>query len=347
LPEPDISRDEYPRGATRLWSDIDIDREGRTVGYLRLNHSTHEHGGAWIPIPVAVFRNGPGPRVLLTGGVHGDEYEGQVMLMKLIRTLQVSNVRGHLIILPATNAPAVYAGRRTSPIDGGNLNRLFPGDPNGTPTQAIAHYIESVLLPKVEYLFDFHSGGSASEYMPSAHVYYSEDDKKFAQAIRFLEVFGMPTSIVLKGLMGKDQKIIGACERNGVLRFSSELGGASRVNVDAVRRAEHGLARLLYEVGALKEPITDEPAPPIRLLRRLPQRQYVYAMASGVFEPFWELGQSVRAGQPAGAIHFPEAPWREPEIATFPADGTVYAMRPLARTILGDMLFILAVPWES
>lgn len=342
-----LATDEYPSGRSRIWTDIDLDKEGKSVGYLRLNISVHEHSGRWIPIPIAVFKNGPGPRILLAGGVHGDEYEGQIMAMNLLRTLDIENVKGEIIILPAANAPAAYAGRRDSPLDGGNLNRLFPGDPNGSPTMQIAYFIESVLLPRVDYLFDFHSGGSANEYIPSAHVYFTPDKEKFDRLLHLLKVFGMPTSLVLRGLMGNDQRSIGASDRNGVLRFSSELGGANRVSIEALRAAEEGLARLLFEVGALRKPLTTALPPPIRLLRRLPNRQYVYAMAAGLFQPYVELGEEVKTGQPAGAIHFPETPWREPEIATFADSGIVYAVRSLARTELGDRLFILAVPWSE
>src|SRR5688572_18904048 len=109
-----------PPHDSRIWTDVDLDREGKSFGYLRLNVSSHERASSFVPIPVAVFKNGAGPRILLLGGVHGDEYEGQVMLMKLMRTLDIANVRGHLIIMSAANAPAAYAGRRTSPLDDGN-----------------------------------------------------------------------------------------------------------------------------------------------------------------------------------------------------------------------------------
>ena len=70
--------------------------------------------------------------VLLTGGVHGDEYEGPIALAKLIRALDLSKLSGRLIVVPAVNYPAFLAGTRTSPIDGVNLNRTFPGRRDGT-----------------------------------------------------------------------------------------------------------------------------------------------------------------------------------------------------------------------
>ena len=76
-------------------------------------------------------------------------------LGKLIRALEPADVRGRIIILPSANFPAAMAGMRTSPLDEGNLNRSFPGDPYGGPTAQIADYIESVLLPQCDFIFLF------------------------------------------------------------------------------------------------------------------------------------------------------------------------------------------------
>ena len=104
---------------------IDLDRDGMQTGYLRLPHSVHRSAYGFIPIPIASLKNGDGPRVLLMGGTHGDEYEGQVILSSLIRTLPLDQVTGQIIILPMANFPAAEAGLRTSPLDDGNLNRAF------------------------------------------------------------------------------------------------------------------------------------------------------------------------------------------------------------------------------
>jgi predicted deacylase len=123
------------------------------------------------------------------------------------------------------------------------------------------------------------------------------------------------------------------------------LGGGAHITIDALRRAEHGLARLLHHLGALRRPLTAQPPSPIDLVRRLPNRHYVFAMASGLFEPFVDIGAEVRAGEPAGAIHFAQEPWREPVIAKFTESATVHAVRVRAMTELGDALYMLHVPW--
>ncbi len=148
---------------SRISTDVDFDRDGKQVGFLRVPHSVHRSAYGWLPIPVVCLKNGEGPNVLLLSGVHGDEYEGQVILAKLCKELTPSDIRGRVIILPAANLPAARAGRRTSPLEQGevgNLNRVFPGDPYGGPTAMIAHYIESVLLSMSDFVFDLHSGGS-------------------------------------------------------------------------------------------------------------------------------------------------------------------------------------------
>lgn len=332
---------------TRIWTDVDIDADGVSHGYLRVPFSTNDSGYGWIPVPISVFNNGDGPGVLLMAGNHGDEYEGQVMLMKLLRGLSPDAVRGRLIVLPGVNAPAVAAGHRVSPVDGGNMNRLFPGDPNGTPTQMIAHYIDSILLPKVRYCFDFHSGGYSSEYTPAAHLVAPDEPHLREEAIGFLKVFAMPTSIVIEGLMGGDQRLLGSCRRLGVGHMSTELGGAGAFSVDAFRAAEAGLPRLLRHVGALRSDGTEEPAPPTAFYRRHPVRDFVYSTATGVFEAYAKIGDVVADGAPAGAVHFTETPWRAPEIISFRKGGTILKRRAPARTKIGDCLFALGTPFAE
>ena len=77
---------------SRITSEVDFDRDGKQVGFLRLPHSVHRSAYGWIPIPVACIRNGDGPRVLLMAGNHGDEYEGQIAFSTLLRALQASDV---------------------------------------------------------------------------------------------------------------------------------------------------------------------------------------------------------------------------------------------------------------
>ncbi|HTZ36807.1 MAG TPA: succinylglutamate desuccinylase/aspartoacylase family protein [Stellaceae bacterium] len=333
------------RSQSRLTAEIDFDREGRQHGFIRLPHSVHRSAYGWIPIPVVSIKHGEGPRVLLMAGNHGDEYEGQVALGRLIRTLDPGAVRGRLIILPSANSPAAMAGTRTSPLDDGNLNRSFPGDPYGGPTAQIAHYIESVLLPQCDYVCDFHSGGSSLTYIPSALLRRGQTPEELDWGIRMLRCFGAPIGYLVDGGWG-DHTLTAAAARAGVKHLGTEIAGGGQVTPSALKILESGLRRVLVEIGALAV----EPPPPAVAETRIMQVRggdyYVYASEPGLFEPLVELGDEVAAGTPAALIHPHDTPWREPAPAAFARAGMVICKRVPGRVERGDCLYHLAADFE-
>ena len=125
---------------------IDFDSPGKQFGFLGVPKSTNDSAYGTITVPVCVINNGEGPTVTLTGGVHGDEYEGPVTLLNLAREIDPAQVNGRIIMIPCLNLPAVQSGDRCSPIDDLNLNRVFPGNANGTVTEMVAHYISLSLI---------------------------------------------------------------------------------------------------------------------------------------------------------------------------------------------------------
>lgn len=331
---------------SRLSATIDFDKPGKHTGFVRLPYSVHRSAYGWLPIPIASIRNGEGPRVLLMAGNHGDEYEGQVALSKLIRALEPKDISGRIVVLSSANFPAAMAGTRTSPLDQGNLNRSFPGDPDGGPTQQIAYWIEHVLLPQCDYVLDLHSGGSSLMYIPSSLCRKDPDPAKLRRNIELMQTFGAPIGYAIEGGgPGSDQTLSAAALRQGVVSLGTELGGSGAVTPAALRAAEGGIRRVLHKIGALAEK-PPGPTPETRLLVVGGSDYYVYAPDGGVFEPLVELGDEVVAGQPAGAIHFHDTPWREPSIAHFERAGLVICKRLPARTERGDCLFHLGTPLE-
>ncbi|MBL0932247.1 MAG: succinylglutamate desuccinylase/aspartoacylase family protein [Alphaproteobacteria bacterium] len=168
----------------------------------------------------------PGPPVLARAGVHGDEYEGQVALSDLARDIEPSSLRGRLIIVPAANAPAAAIGRRTSPVDGGNLARVFPGRGDGTPTAQIAEGITRLLLPLADYVLDLHSGGRTLEYMPCAWARLPADKDLRARTLDALIAFGAPDA----GVVAKPQAIgtvLSAAQSAGQVASSAGVGGGA------------------------------------------------------------------------------------------------------------------------
>jgi predicted deacylase len=325
--------------ASRISPTIDLEAPGLRHGYLKLPHSTHESAYGWIPIPITVAAGRSGATVLLMAGNHGDEYEGQIALMRLVRSLDPAMLNGRLIVLTAANFPAVMAGRRVSPIDGGNLNRSFPGNAGGTPTEMIAHYIETVLLARCQYCLDLHSGGNSLDYVPHAHARRPADEMMRARTMALIEAFGAPYGGLVRPLQGEPRTMSAATERQGVVYLNAELGGGGTIRHDLVQLAEAGVRRALASIGVLP---ADPGTPPAGGMRRFAvegSANYVYCLEDGLFEPHAGLRDDVIAGQPAGALHFPATPWRREEVVTFETSGMVLCRRFPGWARRGDCLF--------
>lgn len=333
---------------TRVTSEVDFEQDGKQHGSLRLPHSVHRSAYGWIGIPITVIKNGDGPTVLLSAGNHGDEYEGQLSLIKLCQELQPDDVAGRIIITSATNFPAVMAGTRTSPLDNGNLNRSFPGDPNGTPTSAIAHYFESELLPLSDYMVDLHSGGSSLMYIASTLARHSEDPQIEAQQIAMLQAFGAPIAYFpgASNSTGDDRTAIAGAARLGVAAIGSELGGSGTTSVHSLDVAEKGVRRVLKHLGIVPN-MDVEPATKATRLMEVPSPDYyVYSPDYGIWEPLADLGDTVKQGQPAASVYFPETPWRAPVTTHFERDGFVLCRRVPGPVHRGDCVFHLATDYD-
>ena len=83
---------------SRLIAEVDFEKDGAQHGFVRLFHSTHASAYGFLPIPIVVVKNGPGPTALFVSGNHGDEYEGQVALCNLAKSLDASRIRGRVVL---------------------------------------------------------------------------------------------------------------------------------------------------------------------------------------------------------------------------------------------------------
>jgi hypothetical protein len=323
---------------TRFTTDIDFDAAGKRRGYIRLSVSSHESAYGFVPIPIVVISGKPGPTTLLTAGNHGDEYEGEVTLANLARTLEPDQLTGRLIILPMLNQPAAVAGRRVSPLDGGNLNRSFPGNPSGTPTEQIAYYLEDVLMPLCDTVCDMHSGGSSLHYVPSTVIPRWSEADRLARSIALIRAFGSPAAYVLDEPDADNNTLLGAAWRKRKMFLGTELGGSGSLSQTTLAIAKNGLMGLLTHLGHFAGPSSGAGFK-TRIFDLGGPAYYVYADNDGVFEPLVDLGDEVKSGQPAARVHFPEMPWLEPVMLNFALSGMVLCKRVPARIKRGDCLF--------
>lgn len=278
---------------------VDFDRDGVQHGFLRLPHSRDDSAWGSVMIPITVVRNGRGPTALLTGANHGDEYEGPIALFELARSLSAEEVAGRIIIVPAMNYPAFCAGTRTSPIDRGNLNRTFPGRPDGTVTQKIADYFTRHLLPLADVVLDFHSGGKTLDFLPFAAAHILPDKEQEVRAFAAVEAFSAPYSVRMLEIDAVGMYDTTA-EEMGKVFVTTELGGAGTGRAETVRIAKRGVRNLLRHAGILDEPLEKAPT---RYIDMPSNDCFAFAESDGLFEICAELGDPVREGDVLARIY--------------------------------------------
>jgi predicted deacylase len=321
--------------------EVDLDAQGKHHGYVRIQFSSHRSAYGWLPVPIMSIRNGEGPCALLIGGNHGDEYEGISIIIDLFQSLAPEDVNGQIIFLPAANAPAVFAGRRTSPLDHtgeANLNRLFPGDQYGSPTDMIAWFITTHLVGRSTAIFDLHSAGSSIDHWPSCKIRLMDEADKDAMQMDFLKLFAAPLGIV--GDRVHETTLSGEASPNGVIYLSTELGGGGRITPWIRDLGDTGLKRCLKRLGVLRDDyVVPPPERETRLMAMQGGDNYIFADTDGMFEPRVELGDEVEDGQFAGYVWNIREPWRAPRELHFNRGGVVFCKRTPALCEIGDTLF--------
>lgn len=281
-----------------ITTELDFDAEGVQHGFLRLPYSRDDAAWGSVMIPVTVVRRGEGPTALLTAGNHGDEYEGPIALFDLARTLRLQDVTGRVIIVPAMNFPAFQAGTRTSPIDRGNLNRSFPGRPDGTVTEKIADYFQRVLLPLADVVLDFHSGGRTLDFLPFCAAHVLPDKAQEARAFDLVRAFGAPWSVRMLEIDAVGM-FDTAAEEMGKTFVTTELGGGGTASARTAGIASRGCRNLLIAAGILQ----GEPDPqPTRWLDMPDGDCFLFAEDGGLIAFLADLGDRVAKGQPLARI---------------------------------------------
>ena len=323
---------------------IDIEAEGKQFGHLSVPHSRNESGWGALHLPVISIRNGDGPTVVLTGGNHGDEYEGPIALLKLVRALAPSQVSGRVIVIPALNYAAVMGGARVSPIDGVNMNRAFPGRRDGSVTEMIAHFVQHRILPACDALFDIHSGGKTMMFSPFACYHRLPDEALTRRAREAVGAMAAPISLELVEL-DPEGMLDTAVEEMGKLFVGTELGGGGTTTTATVSIAETAVRNLLAHLGVIDEEPVSRTAcglPPSREMHMPDPGCYLIADDAGLYEALVDLDAGVREGDPVGQIHFPDRPEREPVVYRAGTSGTVIGRTHKVLVGPGDFLALIA-----
>ncbi|MBC7967599.1 MAG: succinylglutamate desuccinylase/aspartoacylase family protein, partial [Fuerstia sp.] len=276
-----------------LFTSVDFQKPGKQQGFMQVPYSHNLGGWANVMIPITTVANGTGPTALVLGGNHGDEYQGQIAALKLARELTPEMVTGRIILIPSLNFPAARAATRLSPLDGMNMNRAFPGNPEGSVTSQIAHFLTTVLFPLSDVVIDIHSGGRSMEFVPCAHMHLVADLEQRRKMLAAMLAWNTDFCFLYADIAGSGLLPVEA-ENQGKLVVTTELGGGECIPASVHRIAQSGLRNVLIHVGALRGVEQTRESlgkTPTVLTQALNREDYLLAPESGVFEVCVELGE--------------------------------------------------------
>lgn len=261
-------------------------------------------GATAVELPVTRVRGArPGPRVVITAGMHGGEFTGIEAAVRLAALLRPEDVDGEVVICPVANPPAVYDGRLgVSPLDGVNINRVFPGDPHGCPTERLAAWHTEHLIAGADVYVDLHSGG-IDESLRDFTAYRLTGDPHLDVRTR-APARAMGIEDVILGRTTEGGNSHASAARHGIPALLVEAGQRGDRDPATVARLVDGLLRPLGQAGA-----TDRPAgnAPMEILEWL-WATSVTAESTGLWYPAVTAGDDVMAGQPLGHLLDPADP---------------------------------------
>lgn len=281
--------------------------------------------GTLIHMPIHVFRSEkPGPVVLLSGGLHGDEING----IEIVRRLVAGNtlrhlIKGTVIALPIINVYGFIHFSREVP-DGKDVNRSFPGAPDGSLAAIVAHTLSKKILPIIDFGIDFHTGGASRTNYPQ--IRYSESDRLGKKiALSFKAPFTLTSNIIPGSLRGTAQSM-----GKSIIVF--EGGESMRFDDKSISKGIKGVKRVLYDIG-----MTDKPVKSPSKTIHFSESQWVRADASGLFLSLKSSGQKVREGEVIGRINNPYNSYTVK--ITSPIDGYIIGHNNIPMVHRGDALF--------
>ncbi|MDQ1043462.1 succinylglutamate desuccinylase/aspartoacylase family protein [Streptomyces sp. V4I2] len=320
--------------------------EQLTVGALRAEPGTKTRGTVSVDLgtltadlPLTLVNGSrPGPRVVITAGVHGGEFTPIDAAARLTTLLEPDEVCGQVIICPVANPPAVYQGRlNISPVDGVNINRVFPGDPDGSPTERLAAWLFAHLIHGADVYIDLHCGGIDQVLRDFVGYRLTGDPDLDKATSELARSFGIED--VILGLSAEGGNSHAAAARRGISAVLVEVGELGQRDGATARRRVDGLFQALRHLGVL-----DPDGATGGDVSEWVWAAGVTAEATGLWYPEFSAGDDVAEGALIGRVIDP-ADNREHKVHT-PAGGRLfYGMHGLT-VAPGDELAAIAAPWD-
>src|SRR4051812_26218790 len=229
---------------------VDFDTPGKRHYQLGF-HLDSAWGYSLVPMTVIRGAAGASPGVAVIGGTHGNEYEGQIAVKRLCQTIDASELRGLVVLVPQLSESACRAGTRISPLDGVNMNRAFPGNARGSLSYRIADFLKTSVFPRVRVVIDLHSGGREAVFPLCTSFHKLPDQAQFAEISRAARLFDTPFLFVYSRQMGSGL-LTDQAEDDGKIAIGGEFGSGDGVNPEGVRHAYEGSLNVMRHYGVLQ-----------------------------------------------------------------------------------------------
>jgi predicted deacylase len=273
---------------------------GTIAGGTLVVPAHHDQPGTAIPFTI-VHGTEPGPVLLLVAGVHAMEYAPIIALQRLRTAIDPKTLRGTVVMVHVANMP-MFFGRRIyySPVDGQNLNRVFPGKAGGTLSERIADVLTREVIAPATHVLDLH-GGDGNESLRPFSYWVTTGDPAVAQASRAMALaFGLD-HIVVDNARPTDPAASMYLSNTAITRgkpaVTTETGGLGQVEEDAVVLTERGVAGVMRHLGMR----ADGPAP-VANPKWISHDAVLRAGTSGLFYAAVEPEQVVAKGALLGHI---------------------------------------------
>lgn len=284
------------------------------------------------PVTMAVeVRRGkkPGPVLLLTAGIHGDELIGVEILRRLLKSKALQSLRGTLVVVPVVCMPAFLSRSRYLP-DRRDLNRLFPGSPDGSLGGRLAATFVEEVVSKCTHSIDFHAGAIGRPNLPQIRVTPGD-----SACMELAKAFQPPVILETNLRDGSLRTVLG---KKNIPTILYEAGEALRLDPASVRYGLRGVLSVMRHLNLL---------PPLR--RKAPPRSrtvvatgtgWVRATQGGIFTSLVDIGNAVTPETKLGLIGDPFG--HRETIITSQMEGVVIGINRLATADEGDALFHIA-----
>ena len=236
----------------------------------------------------------PGPTTLILAGIHGDEINGIEIVRHLLHSKKLKKIhRGSVIVIPLVNIYGFINFNRYVP-DGKDVNRSFPGTQKGSLASRIARTLTKNILPIVDYIFDFHTGGDSRYNYPQ--IRYTKTDKG---AFELAKVFNPPFIIQNESIPMTLRRTAENLNKSMVI---FEGGESIRLCGESIDLGYKGMLRALHHLGHLKEAIITASSESTVLIKKT---SWLRAGFSGIFIWSQSSGTKVLKGEKLGTINGP------------------------------------------